>query len=205
MPKPIDKMNFRERLAQFAEQYGATQCWPWPGGVDGNGYVPMHWGGRTGKRIRAHRLAYELLVGPIPDGLHIDHLCKVRRCCNPAHMEPVTPAENALRSPSPPTLNKAKTHCPQGHPYSVENTWISRMGWRQCRACKYERQLAYWAAHPEEYATHLRRSTHCRQGHEFTPETVTYNTNGKRRCRICSLAKQREYNRTKRPRKSHIR
>jgi hypothetical protein len=88
--------------------------------VDGNRY--------------AHRLAYELLVGPIPEGLHIDHLCRRPECVNPAHLEPVTNVEN-IRRGNAGLFQASKTHCKQGHPYDEKNTLIRRSGGRACREC----------------------------------------------------------------------
>lgn len=81
--------------------------------------------------VPAYRFAYEFLVGPIPDGLELDHLCRVRLCVNPAHLEPVTHAENNKRA------GVAKTHCKWGHPYNEANTYRrrDRPGNRQCRVC----------------------------------------------------------------------
>lgn len=83
----------------------------------------------------AHRFAYEAMVGPIPEGLVIDHLCRNRRCVNPAHMEPVTRGENVLRGISVPAQNARKTHCSRGHAYDEANTHITPRGSRSCRAC----------------------------------------------------------------------
>jgi hypothetical protein len=89
-----------------------------------------------------HRFMYELLVGPIPEGLTIDHLCRNRGCANPAtkHMEAVTQEVNVLRGTGFPAVNKVKTHCPQGHEYNEANTRYRHDGrWRDCRACARER------------------------------------------------------------------
>lgn len=124
-------MNFRDRLATYADR--PDDCWLWPGGLNTKGYVTTMFEGR---RIQAHRLAYELLVGPIPEGLRLDHLCRVRHCLNPAHLEPVTDRENALRGVGICSINARKTHCSHGHPYDDENT-LPRVGsrGRYCRAC----------------------------------------------------------------------
>ncbi len=113
-------------------------CWLWLPPDDGNGYGQFH---RKGSVIRAHRFAYEDMVGPIPDGLELDHLCRVRRCVNPSHLEPVTTEENLLRGMGPAAINARKTHCPQGHPYDEANTYRYKNK-RGCRACVRERRTA---------------------------------------------------------------
>jgi hypothetical protein len=84
----------------------------------------------------AHRYAWERVHGPIPKGMQIDHICKVKFCVNVNHLRLATPQENSLRDLSPHLLrNLAKTHCPKGHEYNAENTRIYR-NWRYCRACQ---------------------------------------------------------------------
>jgi hypothetical protein len=92
-----------------------------------------------GRNVRVHRWAYETLVGPIPDGLVIDHLCRVRNCVNPDHLEPVTHRENIRRGEAG-AWNRVKTHCPQGHEYTPENTRYSGTT-RNCRECQRIRNL----------------------------------------------------------------
>jgi HNH endonuclease len=121
-------------------------CWTLVKPRTGYGYGYLNWWDDDGKRHRAmaHRVAYELLVGPIPDGLEPDHRCRNRACWNVAHLDPVTHQVNMLRAP-----RWNPTHCPAGHPYSPENTrWRSTpFGGlsRQCRACERSRARArYW-------------------------------------------------------------
>lgn len=109
-------------------------CWIPRLKVDRHGYV------RTTFRYRhvfLHRLAWEAHRGPIPDGLVIDHLCRVTACCNPAHLEPVTNWENTLRSTNPLAQRAQQTHCKRGHEFTPENT-RRRSTTRECWTCHYE-------------------------------------------------------------------
>ncbi len=109
-------------------------CWLWVGHIAANGYAIFS----DGKSVLAHRWAYERYIGPIPEGFVIDHLCGVRCCVNPLHLEPVTLAENVRRGglvANAGAVNRAKTHCPRGHAYDGENTYTSKAGKRHCRAC----------------------------------------------------------------------
>lgn len=101
----------------------------------------------------AHRVSYETFVGPIPEGLQLDHLCRVRACVNPEHLEPVTARENVLRSPiAQAALNAAKTHCPWEHEYTPENTYLygPHGRWRLCKACARSRSRKAYAARKGE-------------------------------------------------------
>lgn len=119
-------------------------CWNWTGAIGHWGYGNLKWD-KDGKYKRAHKLAYELVIGPIPEGLVLDHLCRNRACCNPSHLEPVTMKENLHRG-----LQGNKTHCPHGHPYSPENTWIEKNGTRHCRECHRQNVVAkYHQLHPD--------------------------------------------------------
>jgi len=121
-----------ERVLVRIEQ-DASGCILWLGRVDGKGYGRL--ANVKGKTGGAHRITYEAAYGPIPAGLDLDHLCRVTRCVNPRHLEPVTSGENTRRSP---IHNGAKTHCPQGHEYTEANTyrWPGAPGAsRQCRTC----------------------------------------------------------------------
>lgn len=102
-------------------------CWLWKGGLTTNGY------GRFGKKP-AHRKSWEYLKGEIPANLVIDHLCRIKACVNPDHLEPVTDRTNTLRGMSPAAFNARKTYCYRGHKFDVENMSY-RKNKRHCRIC----------------------------------------------------------------------
>lgn len=111
-------------------------CWLWEGHLNHGGYGLAS---IDGKQRRLHRVAYELLVGPIPDGLVLDHLCRVRHCCNPEHLEPVTRRTNTLRGVGPAPAKAAQSHCVNGHELAGDNLYIHpQRGTRNCRTCMRE-------------------------------------------------------------------
>lgn len=111
-----------------------TGCWLWMGGVDIGGYGYFHLS--NPKRLRkAHRIAYLLLVGPIPENLCLDHKCRVRSCVNPTHLDVVTIGENLARGVGAPARNARKTHCPHGHAYTPDNIYWHGNS-RKCLTCK---------------------------------------------------------------------
>lgn len=116
--------------------------WEWQGFRDYDGYGQAA-GENTYEGCKpAHRVVYEMMVGPIPEGLQLDHLCRNRACVKPSHVEPVSGAENIRRGQSPAAKNARKTHCLRGHFYDEVNTYVSPDGRRSCRTCHRERMAA---------------------------------------------------------------
>lgn len=111
---------------------GPTGCWTWLRGKTSDGYGHLS---HYGRQTYVHRFAYEMLVGPIPEGLQLDHLCRNTSCANPDHLEPVTNRENARRG-----LKAQRTRCAHGHLFD-ERTIIYR-GYRRCRVCRDNRNAA---------------------------------------------------------------
>jgi len=133
-----------ERFDTFVDKSGplfnGTPCWRWTGALrDGYGLFL-----NTNRSESAHRWNYERLVGPIREGLQLDHLCRVRRCVNPEHLEPVTQRENVLRGIGASALNARKTHCIMGHLLLGENLdRYASAGHRKCRTCWREYHNQY--------------------------------------------------------------
>ena len=135
-------LTFRSKVEQRDDG-----CWHWIAGSNGKGYGC--WAEPTGeidgkgnlryRKLLPHRVTYERLVGPIPRGKVLDHLCRNRRCCNPAHLEPKTNRANILCGEGVSARNARKTHCPQGHEYDK----LTRKGYKRCRTCDRAQDKAY--------------------------------------------------------------
>jgi len=116
-------------------------CWEWQGATT-TGYGRFHIA-HGHPLMLAHRYSYTTLVGPVPDGLDLDHLCRNRRCVRPDHLEPVTHRENLLRSPLTWAARRsAQTHCVHGHEFTPENTFRQHHGTRGCRTCRNRKARA---------------------------------------------------------------
>lgn len=124
---------------------GKNNCWIWTACCTPQGYGQYRIPGNPSSNSMAysHRFIYEKIKGSIPEGLQIDHLCRVRHCVNPDHLEAVTSRENTLRGNSFSALNAKKIHCPQGHPYSGSNLYTTPAGDRRCRTCGRNQARAY--------------------------------------------------------------
>jgi hypothetical protein len=126
--------DLAERFWSKVDRLGVEDCWEWLASKMATGYGRFGPGGRAGGMTTAHRVAYELTFGPIPEGLSIDHLCRNRGCVNPSHLEAVSQRVNVLRGETIPARNAAKTTCDHGHELTPENTYAWQ-GKRDCRAC----------------------------------------------------------------------
>jgi hypothetical protein len=133
----LDERNAARFWAKV-EVRAADECWPWRAAKDVHGYGRFH--AIPERSLLAHRVAYVLTVGAIPEGFTLDHVrargCTRRDCCNPAHLEMVTPAENKRRGNSPAAVNARKTHCKRGHELAGDNIYITKQGWRYCQTCQ---------------------------------------------------------------------
>lgn len=128
MRAPLRELSAPARF--WAKVNKTESCWLWTAATQSSGHGHVRVAGRD---MQAHRYSYELVVGPIPDGLVLDHLCLTPACVNPDHLEPVTHPENTRRHAA------LTTHCPRSHPYDEENTYW-HTGHRFCRTCNRERQ-----------------------------------------------------------------
>lgn len=167
-------------------------CWLWVSSLDEKGYGLLWHNGRTRK---AHRVGHELLVGPIPKGLELDHLCRVRCCVNPKHLEAVTHAVNMSRG-----SRASKTKCPKGHIYVGENLYVNSKGQRWCRECgrmnqraakllRRQRLKEIGEAVPVPNAAKIC----CPKGHPYSGENLYVRPDGGRDCRECHRGRLKKY------------
>lgn len=183
MPKGHD-WTFERRFMSRVK-VADSGCWIWQGPPKSRGkYGQLQ---VNGINWSAHRYAYLHLVGPVPDGLHLDHVCRDTMCVNPDHLEPVTPAENTRRTmfyrPEP-------THCAKGHEYPTAKQPGER---RQCVVCRRDASRRRNALRPRK-GHHNSRKTHCVNGHPLSGGNLGINsTNGGRYCLICARVSRAAY------------
>lgn len=172
-------------------------CWLWKPVPSNGGYGQFY---LNGKPRLAHRASYELFVKPIPPGLTIDHLCEVRACVRPDHLDPVTLAENLRRAKvweGGAAAQREKTHCPQGHPYDEANTRRSGSGRRHCKACAREQMARRRERLREEVPPQPRKlKESCANGHPFAEFGVQRKS--QRVCTLCARERCRDYRSRKR-------
>lgn len=167
------------RLLRSVSPEPNTGCWLWMGELTGHGYGRCY---INGKRHRTHRVFYEHAFGAITEELELDHTCRVRSCCNPAHLRPASRASNAHARRS------AQTHCKHGHEYTPTNTYTDPRGWRQCLTCR-ER---WWSESKAGISPAPNKTlTHCHRGHAFTPKNTRVDNLGRRYCRACATTRQK--------------
>lgn len=174
-----------ERLRNYRVD-ARTGCWVWRGNLNEDGYGRL-WQRVDGKRkLRyAHIVSYEFHVGPVPEGLELDHTCRNHACINPAHLEPVTHAENIRRGTSPAAVARGAEHCPQGHPYDAANTYERPDGTgRGCRACNGR------TGRPNGWQQ--KAKTHCPSQHPYDEANTRVKRNGHRSCKTCEREKRRQ-------------
>ena len=129
-------MTLEERF--WAKVEITVFCWNWTGAKSDQGYGNIEVRRRVPEGV--HRISYRWAKGDIPDGMEIDHLCRNRACVNPVHLEAVTRRVNQLRGDAFAAREARLTHCPKGHPYSIENTYRYPSGSRRCRRCNREQK-----------------------------------------------------------------
>jgi len=129
-----NKKQLPQRFTDKIDINKQTGCWEWNACIDRGGYARIQY---QDKFASAHRVVYTLLCGEITDET-LDHLCKIRHCVNPNHLEQVSNKENVLRGTGPTAVNARKTHCKRGHELSGDNLVLWKSGGRRCRICVNE-------------------------------------------------------------------
>jgi HNH endonuclease len=190
-----EKVNKNGPIPAYRPELGP--CWIWQGAPKQEGYGTFYYEGR---QQYAHRISYQWSVGPIPDGLQIDHLCRVHICVNPAHLEPVTNRENSLRGSGPRLTaerGRAVKKCKNGHEFTEENTYWSQRAngkWRRhCKQCWKDRtNRNYQRARDGEYTPQRhpeRQKEVCKYGHRLSSDNLYISPSGSRHCRECRRTK----------------
>lgn len=189
--------NFWSKVAKA----GANDCWPWTGCRMRSGYGQHS---ANGCRVLAHRRAWELTNGPIPAGKYVCHHCDNPSCCNPAHLFLGTQTDNMRDAAGKGRCKgcqvsgdahymRQRTHCKNGHRWNKVNTYWTKSGTRQCRACRRAAVAAWYKVNhtPSDQPHYNSTKTHCVRGHPFdSVNTYIHPKTGKRQCRACKKAER---------------
>lgn len=195
-PMPVVQ-TMKDHLRFLSRFKVSDGCWEWKDRKVKDGYGQFK---IKNTYYRAHRYSYFVFVGPIPDGLTIDHLCNNTSCVNPEHLKSATLRENLMRGGSLGAVNSRKTHCKYGHPFSEENTIYYERdgvpGRRRCRAC-FKRIGQLFRDRCSRGEARLgskgHRKTHCPHGHPYNDTNMRLNKYGYMRCRACEKKYAAEY------------
>lgn len=134
-------MSDINRFMNFVHTEPNSGCWFWSGYLFRSGYGGFyHYIDGVRKLVRAHRFSYECFIGKVPKDKELDHLCRMKSCVNPNHLQPVTHKENIRRGIC---ASSKKTHCLKGHPYSGDNLYMTPAGFRDCRKCRRQAGIRY--------------------------------------------------------------
>lgn len=167
-------------------------CWIWTGSKTTAGYGNLTW---NNKGHYAHRVAYEDANGVIGEGLHLDHLCRVRACVRPDHLEAVTQAENIRRGAGP--YGPVRTTCKHGHDVSIpENVYTTPSGHRRCKVCAHALEARRTADRRARGDLRKVLKSHCIAGHAFDESNTYIAPDGRRSCRACTARRAREKRRS---------
>lgn len=173
-------------VARFEVKYKvdpATGCWLWTAGKS-QGYAAFNF---NGSRSQGHIFSFLLYRGFVPDELTRDHLCRVRSCVNPWHLEIVTRGVNVLRGIGVAAVNAKKAVCIRGHPFSGNNLAFKKNGWRRCRTC--DRDLK----RQKNGYIGVGMRTHCPYGHAYSGDNLHITRKGTKWCRACDRDRHRAY------------
>lgn len=182
LPVPGTSRTFADRV--FAGIDFSGDCWEWTRAKN-HGYGVIGRGRRGTGTIEVHRAVWLLLVGPVPAGLTLDHLCRNRACCNPDHLQPVTAAVNKSRGFGMAVLHAQRGTCRLGHP--KDGRYGARGGnhaHRYCKTCARARSAARYERKGPKVI--------CLRGHAFTPENTYTDSRGHRACKTCKIDRQRQ-------------
>lgn len=188
MARPVEDVD--ERFWRYAMPEPNSGCWLWSGASTRDGYGRFQVAYSGHQEQRAHRFSYRRFKGPIPDGLQLDHKCRVRCCVNPDHLEAVTAKVNTLRSEAVSAKNARKTHCVNGHEFVGENLYLTPdKKYRVCTQCIREWKRRWRAKNRKPRPV----ITHCQKGHDYTADNTIISSRGYKVCKICQRSHQSEW------------